>query len=165
MIDEFTVQHYEHISARSFDEVVAAFEAAVGSVEDGAFRKEVATAESLTDFEARVRTREGASGFMRFLTTDHGAWLSRIGIVAKSRMYTIGNPLIARTMIAHDLGVGLNVPIRLMIYEDASHAVRLVYDLPSSLMSRLRNEEVAAAARKLDAKLVALGELATGAST
>src|ERR1700687_304080 len=87
MIDEFTVQHYEHISARSFDEVVAAFEAAVGSVEDGAFRKEVATAESLADFEARVRTREGASGFMRFLPTDHGAWLSRIGIVAKIRSF------------------------------------------------------------------------------
>jgi hypothetical protein len=35
MIDEFTVRHHEHISARSFDEVIAAFEAAVGSVEDG----------------------------------------------------------------------------------------------------------------------------------
>ena len=28
MIDEFTVRHHEHISARSFDEVIAAFEAA-----------------------------------------------------------------------------------------------------------------------------------------
>jgi hypothetical protein len=44
---------------------------------------------------------------MRFLTVDHGAWLSRIGIVAKARMFTIGNPLIAQTMIAHDLGAGL----------------------------------------------------------
>jgi hypothetical protein len=34
MIDEFTAQHHEHISARSFDEVIATFEAAVGSVED-----------------------------------------------------------------------------------------------------------------------------------
>jgi uncharacterized protein (DUF302 family) len=164
MIDEFVVCHYEYVSARSFDEVVAAFEAAVGSVEDGAFRKEIATAEEPADFEARVRDREGSSGFMRFLTVDHGRWLSRIGVVAKARMYTIGNPLIAQTMIKHDLGVGLNVPIRLMIYQDASGMVRLVYDLPSSLMSRLRNEQVAAAASKLDAKLGALAELATGAS-
>jgi uncharacterized protein (DUF302 family) len=164
VIDEFIVRHYEHVSARSFDEVVAAFDAAVGSVEDGAFRKEVARAENPAEFEARVRARAGASGFMRFLTVDHGAWLSQIGVVAKARMYTIGNPLIARTMITHDLGVGLNVPIRLMIYEEASGTVRLVYDLPSSLMSRLRNEEVAAAARKLDAKLIALAELATAAS-
>jgi hypothetical protein len=51
----------------------------------------------------------------------------------------------------------LNVPVRLMIYEDAvSRTTRLAYDLPSSLMSGLQNEKVAAAAKKLDAKLIAL---------
>ena len=163
MIDEFTVRHHEHISARSFDEVIAAFEAAVGSVEDGGIEDDAGATRSLSDFEARIRSREGASGFMRFLTIDHGAWLARNGLDAKARMYTIGNPLIAWTMIKHDLGAGLNVPVRLMIYEDASSGtVRLAYDLPSSLMSRLGDEEVAAAARKLDAKLGALAELATG---
>jgi uncharacterized protein (DUF302 family) len=163
MIDEFTAQHHEHISARSFDEVIATFEAAVGSVEDGGIEDDAEASWSSSDFEARIRSREGASGFMRFLTIDHGAWLARNGLDAKARMYTIGNPLIAWTMIKHDLGAGLNVPIRLMIYEEAgSGTVRLAYDLPSSLMSRLGDEEVAAAARKLDAKLGALAELATG---
>ena len=70
-------------------------------------------------------------------------------------------PLIARTIIKHDLGVGLNEPIRLMIYEHAaSGTVRLAYDFPSSLMSRLDTESVAAAARKLGA----LAERATGAA-
>ena len=101
---------------------------------------------------------------MRFLIVDHGAWLARIGVNAKARMYTIGNPLIAQTMIKHDLGAGLNVPIRLMIYEDASGKVRLAYDLPSSLMSRLHNEDVTTAANALDAKLGVLAELATGAA-
>jgi uncharacterized protein (DUF302 family) len=54
---------------------------------------------------------------MRFLTVDHGAWLARIGLKAKARMYTIGNPLIARTMLEHNIAAGLNVPVRLMIYE------------------------------------------------
>jgi uncharacterized protein (DUF302 family) len=76
----------------------------------------------------------------------------------------LGNPLIARTMIVHDIGVGLNVPIRLMIYEDADGAVRLAYDLPSSLMSRLRNAAVTSAAHDLDAKLDALARHATGAA-
>jgi uncharacterized protein (DUF302 family) len=164
MIDEFTVRHHEHISARSFGEVIAAFEAAVGSVEEGEIQDDAEATGSPSDFEARIRSRVGASGFMRFLTVDHGAWLARNGLDAKARMYTIGNPLIAWTMIKHELGAGLNVPIRLMIYEDAgSKTVRLAYDLPSSLMSRLGDEEVAAAARKLDAKLSALAELATGA--
>jgi uncharacterized protein (DUF302 family) len=61
------------------------------------------------------------------------------------------------------VAAGLNVPIRLLIYEDLeSGTARLAYDLPSSLMSVLENGEVAAAAKKLDAKLIALAVQATG---
>jgi hypothetical protein len=35
MITTFTVQHYEHATDRSFEEVVSAFESATGSVEKG----------------------------------------------------------------------------------------------------------------------------------
>jgi uncharacterized protein (DUF302 family) len=152
MRTKFTVHHNEHVSSRPFEEVVSAFESAVGSVEDTGFPALLA------------RSREGTSGFVRFFTADHGAWLARIGLNAKARMYTIGNPLIARTMLEHDIAAGLNVPVRLMIYEDAaSRTTRLTYDLPSSLMSGLQNEKVTAAAKKLDAKLIALAVHATSA--
>jgi uncharacterized protein (DUF302 family) len=165
MIDSFTVQHCEHVSQRSFEAVVAAFEAELGSVEGGdIIPREVAAATSQSDFEARIRAYEGRSGFMRFLTNDHGAWMSRMGEEAKIRSYIIGNPLIAQTMMKHDPGVGLNVPIRVQIYRAPSGEVRLAYDLPSSLMSRLHNDDVSAAALKLDAKLRALAVLATGAT-
>jgi uncharacterized protein (DUF302 family) len=79
-------------------------------------------------------------------------------------MYTIGNPLIARTTLEDDIAAGLNVPVRLMIYEEpATRTTRLTYDLPSSLMSGLKNKKVAAAAKELDAKLIALAVHATGA--
>jgi uncharacterized protein (DUF302 family) len=160
----FAVHHNEHVSSQSFEEVVNAFESAVGSVEETGFPELLASTKSAEEFETSVHSREGTSGFMRFLTVDHGAWLARIGLNAKARMYTIGNPLIARTMLEHDIAAGLNVPVRLMIYEDAvSRTTRLIYDLPSSLMSGLQNEKVAAAAKKLDAKLIALAIHATGA--
>jgi uncharacterized protein (DUF302 family) len=160
----FTVHHNEHISSRSFEEVVNAFESAVGSVEDTGFPALLTSTKNTEEFERRIKSREGTSGFMRFLTVDHGAWLTRIGLSAKARMYTIGNPLIARTMLEHDTAAGLNVPVRLMIYEDAvSRTTRLAYDLPSSLMSGLQNEKLTAAAKKLDAKLIALAVQATGA--
>ena len=164
VIDEFKVQHCEYVSTRSFEDIIAAFEAAVGSVEDGGLGETVAFASGKADFENRIHAKEGESGFMRFLTTDHGAWLKIMGLKAKAKMYTIGNPLIAETMIKHDLAAGLHVPVRLMIYEDASGRTRLAYDLPSSLMSRLRNEKITDAAQKLDAKLAALAEQVTGAS-
>ena len=160
----FTVDHNEHVSSRPFEEVVNAFESATGSVEDTGFPALLAATKSAEEFETSVHSREGTSGFMRFLTVDHGAWLARIGFSAKARMYTIGNPLIARTMLEHDIAAGLNVPVRLIIYEDAvRQTTRLAYDLPSSLMSGLQNEKVAAAAKKLDAKLIALAVHATGA--
>jgi uncharacterized protein (DUF302 family) len=165
MIDSFTVQHCEHVSPRSFEAVAAAFEAELGSVEDPAIiPREVAAATNRADFAARISAYEGRSGFMRFLTNDHGAWMSRVGVEAKIRSYIIGNPLIAQTMITHDPAVGLNVPIRVVIYQTASGEARLAYDLPSSLMSRLHNDDVSAAALKLDAKLRALAVLATGAT-
>jgi len=164
MIDSFTVQHFEHVSQRSFEDVVAAFEAELGDIQDPAIiPREVAAATSPADFESRIRAYEGRSGFMRFLTNDHGAWMARVGEDAKIRSYVIGNPMVARTMITHDPGVGLNVPVRVVIFQTATGEARLAYDLPSSLMSRLNNDDVSGAALKLDAKLRALAELASGA--
>jgi uncharacterized protein (DUF302 family) len=164
---QYVVHHIEHFSSHSFDQVVADFEALVGSVEDGAFQRLAAAANNQEDFQKRVHEHEGKSGFMKFLLADHGAWLPHVGINGKkARMYTIGNPLIAETMIKHDLRVGLNVPVRLFIYENSTDGtVRLAYDLPSSLMSRLKNEDVTIAAKKLDAKLQDLCERAAGVST
>jgi uncharacterized protein (DUF302 family) len=141
---------------------VSAFEAATGSVEKGELNAAIREAKSLSEFEAKVGSFEGESGFMRFMTADHAGWLRHFGGKAKARTYTLGNPLIAWTMMKYDLGAGLNVPIRLMIYEDSGKQVRLVYDLPSSLMS-LGNEELMGPARKLDEKLRLLAERSTAA--
>jgi len=162
MQTSYTVRHHEHVTTRSFAEVIQALEAATGSVEGGGWPQIARSAQTLDDFEALVRAREGSSGFMRFLTVDHG-WMSHYGSAARSRMYTIGNPLIAQTMLRHSVAAGLNVPIRLLIYEDVeSGTTRLAYDLPSSLMSVLDNADVTAAAKKLDAKLLALAVQVTG---
>ena len=78
-------------------------------------------------------------------------------------MYTLGNPMIAITMIEHDIEAGLDVPVRLAIYEHSDGKTRLVFNTPSSLMSGLGNAAVHSAALKLDAKMIALGEAVTGA--
>jgi uncharacterized protein (DUF302 family) len=162
MIRSITVQHYEHVTDNSFESVVAAFKAATGSVEEG-FTQVTDQATNSQEFEAVFRAREGNSGFMRFDTFDHGKWLRLIGQTAKAVLVILGNPLIARTMLQHDIRAGLNVPVRLLIYEHADGSTRVTYDLPSSLMSGLENADVSAAAAKLDAKLIALAEAITGA--
>ena len=69
--------HNEHVSSRSFEEVVNTFEAAVGSVEEIGFLELLAARKSAEQFETKVKSHEGSSGFMRFLTVDHGTgWLA-----------------------------------------------------------------------------------------
>jgi uncharacterized protein (DUF302 family) len=166
MQDESTLIHREFSSERSFDAVVEAFEAAVGPGDDKTFQSVVDKATSAEDFTARVRAAEGSSGFILFLKVEHGPWMARVGIGGRATMYTIGNPLIAQTMIRHNIEVGLNVPVRVLIYEDAaSKTGRIGYDLPSSLMARLKDAEVTAAAKRLDEKLAALASHSTGSKS
>jgi uncharacterized protein (DUF302 family) len=158
----YRVQHNEHVARLPFEEVIQAFERAVGSVEAD-FPNLVAMSRDTAEFERLVREREGPSGFMRFFTVDHEAWARLEGMRFRARMYTIGNPLIAMTMLSHEVAAGLNVPLRIMIYEDpGSGTTRFAYDLPSSLMSVLGHEQVMDAARKLDEKLIRLAVDVTG---
>jgi uncharacterized protein (DUF302 family) len=162
---DLRVRHREFKTTQSFEQVVAAFENAVGSVENVGWPAIRSAAKDAADIEARVHARLGPSGFTRFLTIDHGDWTTFfLGRPAKARMYTIGNPLVAITMLQHDIAAGLNVPVRVMIYRDeSSGTTRFVYDEPSTLMSGLHNAAVMAAAEKLDAKLAELAAQVTGA--
>jgi uncharacterized protein (DUF302 family) len=165
MKDQSTLIHLEYESDKNYDTVIAAFEAATGTITGDEFRQAVAASGgNLASFEARIRAFEGSSAFMRFLDVDHSAWMKIFGIPGRSRLYVLGNPLIAATMARHDLGAGLNVPVRVLIYEKPnSGRTWLAYDLPSSLMARLGNNEIDKAAIKLDEKLAALAEIATEA--
>ena len=155
MIDEYVVKHYEHVSTKSFEEVVKAFEAAVGDGDDGKFLNGMKALSNVQDWENFCKSTFGPSGFLHLMTFDHGRWLKFYGIAGKAVQYTYGNPLLAQTMVKHDIGVCLQVPFRILIYETAKGEVRIAYDLPSSLMARLHNDEVDEAALKIDPKVVA----------
>jgi uncharacterized protein (DUF302 family) len=163
MIQKLSVNHLVYSTTRSFDAVILAFETIVGTLEDVGWASIPTAATDVTDFERRVQAKIGPSGFTRFLTLDHGEWLSLFEQPRKARQYIIGNPLIAITMLRHDIRVGLNVPVRVYIYRDeATRTTRLEYDQPSTLMSGLDNRKLAAAAEKVDAKLASLAEEVTG---
>jgi len=161
IVDSFAVEHREYPTERTFEQVVAAFERLVPQVDSAALAVEVARAADAGELEAYIHEQAGPSGFMRFAAFDHGAWLAKLGRPAKIRSYILGNPLIARTMIVHDPGVGLNVPVRLLVYEGGDRRTRVAYDVPSTLMGRLNDPEVTKAAVLLDGKLRALAEEVT----
>jgi len=75
----------------------------------------------------------------------------------------LGNPLIAITMLSHDVTAGLFAPVELLILDEGDGS-SLTYVKPSSLMVVEPNPELLSAAEELDAKLAALAEKVTGGS-
>ena len=164
MITKYTVENREHVSAKSYAEVVAAFEAAVGDAEHHEVIDALNAAQSATEWERAVSAMFGPAGFVRVFSIDHGRWLSFYGAKVKAKKYVYGNPLVAETMLRHDLRGGLQVPVSIMIWEDSDGHARVSYDLPSSAMSFIDSPELAKAASALDAKLADFVTELTGAS-
>jgi len=163
MNTDFMVTYVEFVSTRPFEQVISAFEEATGSVEHEGYRAAVRSAKDRAQFEQIIKSHEGSSGFMRFLKIDHGVWMKKFeGATTQSVVYTLGNPLIARTMLVHDTAAGLNVPVRIHIYEALDGTTRLGYHQPSSLMSVFQNDEVLQACKNLDEKLALLAARTTG---
>lgn len=78
-IDTIEVEHVTYASERAFEAVIADFERQVGTLEDVGLPSILAAADDRAAFERRVQTVVGPSGFMRFLTIDHGYWSSKAG--------------------------------------------------------------------------------------
>ena len=100
-----------------------------------------------------------ASCCSRSGTTADGS--SKAGIHKKALRLVIGNPLIAITMLRHDVTAGLFAPVELLLTEEENGASALTYVVPSSLMVVEPNPPLLAAARELDAKLAALAAKVT----
>jgi len=100
---------------------------------------------------------------MLFAEIDHGTWLMVFGIRQRSVRWVLGNPLIAVTMIRHDITAGLFAPVEALITEcESGGGTNIVYIRPSSLMLTEENEPLRQAAEILDTKLAALVTSATG---
>lgn len=147
-------------SAKSYHELVAALLADIGeqpvpisgiSEIDGDWQ----------EYQTRVQTYIGPSGFMLFATLDHGVWISKAGIEHRALRVILGNPLIAITMLRHDLTAGLFAPVELLILDEDGGS-SLTYVKPSSLMVVEPNPPLQSAAEALDAKLAALAAKVTG---
>jgi uncharacterized protein (DUF302 family) len=152
----------EFTSKKRFDEVLSALLADVG--DEPLMIDEVARrSESWESYEAEVESHVGPSGFILFAIMDHGGWIKKTGIRRRASRLVIGNPLLAITMLRHDLTAGLFAPVELLLMEEGDGRCRLIYVKPSSLMVVEPNEPLRAAAEALDAKLLALASKVTRA--
>lgn len=146
-------------SAKSYEDLVAALLADIGEQPVPIWDIGAAGGDWQV-YEERVEKYVGPSGFMLFALLDHGAWITKAGIERKVLRVILGNPLIAITMLRHDVTAGLFVPVELVILDEGDGS-SLTYVKPSSLMVVEPNPELLTAAESLDAKLAALAAKVT----
>jgi uncharacterized protein (DUF302 family) len=149
----------------SFDEVLNRLRGLMGNT---SVPQIVALAkEPITQAEYVQKVRErfvGESGFMLFHEIDHGGWLQKFGINRRTVRWILGNPLIAVTMLRHDITAGLFAPVEILVTEkESGPGTTITYVRPSSLMVIEENPPLREAAEALDKKLDALIAKATGA--
>jgi uncharacterized protein (DUF302 family) len=159
----FDAVRMRYDSAKSYDELVAALLADIGErpvpVNDMAM-----DTEGWQSYRQRVESHVGPSGFMLFALLDHGTWITKAGIDRKVLRVILGNPLIAITMLRHDVRAGLFAPVEMLLVDGGEGRSSLTYVKPSSLMVVEPNLELLRAAEKLDAKLAALATKVTSCS-
>ena len=69
-------------------------------------------------------------------------------------VYTIGNPLLAQSLMLHDVRAALNVPLRLLVLENPdTGGTKITYHLPSSVLTLTDNPDLRVDAEALDLKL------------
>ena len=147
-------------SKKSFDELVATLLADVGE-EPLKIDELSAKFETWESYRTEVESHVGPSGFILFALMNHGAWIKKVAIRKKVLRVVIGNPLLAITMLRHDLTAGLFAPVELIVIEEDNNQSSLTYVRPSSLMVVEKNEPLLAAAEVLDEKLQTLAAKVT----
>jgi uncharacterized protein (DUF302 family) len=85
----------------------------------------------------------------------------KAGIVRKAITIVLGSPVIAETMLRHDMNAGLSILIEFLIIEEADNECVLIFVLPSSLLAIQENIELRFAALALDRQLKVLASTVT----
>ena len=118
-IQSFEARRVRVKSARSFEEVLLNLQKVVGktTIPQGSPKAqgEVPTREQ---FEQAMQQEVGESDFTLMFAMDYGHWLPLFGIQRKVMRWILGNPLIAITMIRHDITASLFAPVELLLVEN-----------------------------------------------
>jgi uncharacterized protein (DUF302 family) len=149
-------------SARTFDELVVALLGDIG--ENPVSLDGLAASDSWESYQQQVETHVGPSGFMLFNLIDHGTWIEKAGVDHRALRVILGNPLIAITMLRHDVTAGLFAPVEMLLVDESDDGSSLTYVKPSTLMVVEDNPKLLSAATELDAKLAALAAKVTSDS-
>jgi uncharacterized protein (DUF302 family) len=157
------VERFSVTSSKTFQEVVAEVEKAIGHPDMSAFGKSIRAAKTYSELETIVRGATGPSELMEFTRMDLGEVLRKRNGAATplSLRFIVGNPVIMSQMVQHVPDAGSYAPVTILI-DERPDGVHLSYDKMASLLAPYGNAEAQKVAMDLDSKVERLLAAAAG---
>jgi uncharacterized protein (DUF302 family) len=157
MIRKVEIERFSLTSPKSFNQVVAAVNGAIGHPDITEFWSLTHETHTIAELEGAVQKALGKAGLMLFVEFDHGA-IVRKGTgrdTPRIIRFIIGNPLIMKEMAKHVPEAGSYAPVTVLV-DERSDGVHLSYDRMASFLAPYGNSDALAVARNLDKKVEAL---------
>ncbi|CDO70052.1 hypothetical protein BN946_scf184601.g5 [Trametes cinnabarina] len=170
IVVEYTARRVTFHTSLPFTEVAARLEKEINKPAGGpAVFRALGVSKTKEELESNINALTDGRDFVYvsaanyFLEMPHDRWLntySGSSSTPRTVVYTFGNPLIAQTMLRHDLSAGLHIPPKLMLLEDATgNGTKILYDDPASVIAvpdspgAMVSKELQTAAESLSAKM------------
>jgi uncharacterized protein (DUF302 family) len=163
MIKQITIERFNVISTRSFEEVIRGLDKGIGRPNMRALEKQMDEAASLHEYERVIHGAVGSADLMEFLRLDLGEAIQKDPRAKSYKIVRIiaGNPLIMRQMAEHVPDAGSYAPVTILVYE-GKDGVHLCYDTMASFLAPYENEGALKVAKSLDEKVIKLLNEAAG---
>lgn len=118
-----------------------------------------AVSDTMDRLEAAVKER----GFRVFARIDHAAGAASVDMTLRpTQLLIFGNPQGGTPLMQNAQTMGIDLPLKALVYEDAQGQVRVAFNDPAFLADRHDMANAAQIAERMGGLLNALGKAATG---
>lgn len=116
---------------------------------------------SFDEFTEEMEALAGRSNLIEVAFLNWGKVLTLAAVPMKAQLFVVGNPLTARKLLeAGGPEVGLYLPTKIYVYEDASGVAHVSYDKFGPAMEQYQNENLSKVAGVIDGVLADLAAAA-----
>lgn len=159
----YRTTHVDIASAKPFARVVKDLQAELGKASTEKLMDRLASSATFDDFTAEMEALAGRSNLIEVAFLDWGRVLTLADVPMKAKLFVIGNPLTARKLLAAGgPEVGLYLPTRILVFEDAEGVTHVSYDRFSPIFADRGNEKLSTVAGVIDGVLAELAAAAAG---
>lgn len=158
----FSNDHVDVSSSKSFDDTVRDLTAELGTASTATLMDRLSASNTWDEYAEECAAFAGRSNLIEVAFLNWGRVLSLAGVPMKAKCFVVGNPLTARKLLeAGGPEVGLYLPTKIFVFDDADGVTHVAYDKFTPVMERFGNETLTKVAGVIDGVLANLAAAAT----